>query len=211
MVEYQTSTKTYSTRVEAFCERFALDAEKTQMLSIFGNDAEIAAISAAISTNASLTAKLPDGTYKTLSLGDHVTNYRGTIQLPGRQRPLRHLLSLSQELMQNGLDGKVFLLNNDHSLLWATVISLMGLPATPDWTGPGVDFLYCSGMVEELQGFNCSPIAIKLNREDLLHWIGDQVRCGALAFPSQQGPIRWPRYTTEYLIRSPEEELNIAA
>src|ERR1700759_1870807 len=90
IVEYNVTTKSYSTRVQAFCDRFATDAAQTHMLSIFGNDAEIAAIS----TGAQLTAMLPDGTTRHLCLGDDVTNYRGHLQIAYRKRPTRHLLAV---------------------------------------------------------------------------------------------------------------------
>lgn len=206
IVEYHVTTKTYSTRVQAFCDRFAMDASQTHMLSIFGNDAEIAAISAAVSTGAALTAMLPDGTSKQLLLGDDVTNYRGHIQLSGRKRPIRHLLSFSKALMQNGMDGKVYLLYNDPDLIWATVISFLGLPATPEWAQAGVRMLSQTGKIEQMTGFNCSPVAVKVAREELLAWIGEQIRSGSLDFPAKSGPIQWPRYGVQNLVPPPVEE-----
>jgi len=206
IVEYNVTTKSYSTRVQAFCDRFAMDAAQTHMLSIFGNDAEIAAISAAISTGAQLTAMLPDGTTKHLSLGDDVTNYRGHIQIADRKRPIRHLLSFSKALTQNGMDGKVYLLYNDPALIWATVISFLGLPATPEWADAGVQMLSQTGKIEQMTGFNCTPVAVKVAREELLAWIGEQVRAGALEFPAKSGPIFWPRYDVQHLVPLPEED-----
>lgn len=98
IVEYNVTTKSYSTRVQVFCDRFAMDVGQAYMLSIFGNDAEITAISAAISTGAQLTAMLPDVTTRHLSLGDEVTNYRGHIETADRERPIRLLLSFSKAL-----------------------------------------------------------------------------------------------------------------
>jgi hypothetical protein len=208
-VEYQATTKSYSTRVQAFCDRFAMEGEQTHMLSIFGNDAEIAAISAAISSGAPLTAKLSDGTTKHLSLGDKVTNYRGHIQIPGRPRPVRHLLSFSETLMQNGKDSKVYLLYNDPDLIWATVISFLGLPATPAWAKAGVSMLTQTGKIEEMSGFNCSPLVVKVSREELLIWIGEQVGYGNLVFPEKAGPIKWPNYGLKDLIPDPESDLAV--
>jgi hypothetical protein len=206
IVEYNVTTKSYSTRVQAFCDRFAMDAGQTHMLSIFGNDAEIAAISAAISTGAALTAMLPDGTTRRLSLGDDVTNYRGHIQISDRKRPIRHLLSLSKALMQNGMDGKVYLLYNEPALIWATVISFLGLPAIPQWADAGVRMLSQTGKIEQMTGFNCTPVAVKVAREELLAWIGEQVRDGALEFPARSGPIQWPRYSVQDLVALPTED-----
>jgi len=57
------------------------------MLSIFGNDSEMAAVSGAISTNARLTAKLPDGQRLELFVGEKPTTYRGHLSIPAVSDP----------------------------------------------------------------------------------------------------------------------------
>jgi hypothetical protein len=39
-----------------------------------------------------------------------------------------------------------------------------------------------TGKIEQMTGFNCTPVAVKVAREELLAWIGEQVRDGALEF-----------------------------
>jgi hypothetical protein len=108
--------------------------------------------------------------------------------------------------MQNGMDGKVYLLYNDPALIWATVISFLGLPATPQWADAGVRMLSQTGKIEQMTGLNCTPVAVKVAREELLAWIGEQVRDGSLEFPAKSGPIQWPRYGVQDLVPLPVED-----
>jgi hypothetical protein len=86
----------WSTRVQAWCDRLATEDNMTHMLSLFGNDSEMAAVSGAISTGSRLTAKLPDGTRLELNMGEKPTRYRGHLAIPGRLRPVRHILCFSE-------------------------------------------------------------------------------------------------------------------
>jgi hypothetical protein len=207
-LEYMQSSKSFSTRVQAFCDRFVLEGSRCLMVSYFGNDAEISAISAAVSSNQSLSVKLPDGAEKNFNLGEKVVNYRGSIQIPGHPRPVRHVLSFAEEMLQNGMEGKVYLLNNDPRLIWSTVISFLGLPATPEWATEGVKMLTHRKKINELEGFNCSPSVVTVGREELLSWIGEQVKAGVLPFPDKPGPIIWPEYDITDLIRIHKDDEN---
>lgn len=104
------------------------------------------------------------------------------------------------------MDGTVYLLYDDPALIWATVISFLGLPATPQWADAGVRMLSQTGKIEQMTGFNCTPIAVKVAREELLAWTGEQVQDGALNFPEKSGPIFWPRYDAQHLVPLPEED-----
>jgi hypothetical protein len=181
------------------------------MLSIFGNDSEMAAVSGAISTNSRLTAKLPDGQRLELFMGEKPTTYRGHLSIPGRLRPVRHILCFSEALMQNGTNGSVTVLHNDDTLIWATVISFLGLPALPDWAAPGVQMLRNAEKIREITGFNCSPVTVTITREELLKWIGLQVAENMLFLPEAAGPVIWPYYGIKDLLSASAVEQDIAA
>jgi hypothetical protein len=159
-----------------------------------GNDAEISAFQAAIQSDLPLQAIDPKGRYHTLRLGEKAATYRGHIQLPGHTRPLRHLLAFSRRILQNGTEGSVYLLDRDPGLVWATVVSFLGLPATPEWAQAGVKWLSDSGKLIEMEGYGCEPIVVKTTREEMLTCIGEGVRNKALPFPEYDGPIFWPQY-----------------
>jgi len=213
-VEYSVQSKNWSTRVEVWCDRLATEDTTTHMLSIFGNDSEMAAVSGAISTNSRLTAKLPDGSKLELFMGQKPTTYRGHLSIPGRLRPVRHILCFSEALMQNGTNGSVTVLHNDDTLIWATVISFLGLPALPEWAGPGVQMLRNTEKIREIIGFNCSPITVTITREELLQWIGLQVAEKFLFLPEAAGPVIWPSYGIKDLLSASvidEDEIEVAA
>jgi len=212
-VEYSVVSKNWSTRVHVWCDRLATDAGNTHMLSVIGNDSEMAAISGAISSGARLTAKLPDGAQLDLHMGEKPTTYRGHLAISGRQRPVRHILCFSNALMLNGAAGSVTVLHNDDTLIWATVISFLGLPATPEWSGAGVQMLRDTQKISEITGFNCSPVTVTVTREELLLWIGEQVKGGLLTIPEENGPVIWPVYGIKDLLRASvvEEEAPVLA
>jgi hypothetical protein len=193
-VEYSATSKNWSTRVQVWCDRLATNEGNTLLLSLFGNDSEMATISAAIGTGSMLTAKLPDGSQHMLHMGDKATTYRGYLPIPGRQRPVRHMLAFSESLMLNGSAGTVTVLHNDDTLIWATVVSFLGLPAAPEWAGAGVQMLRDADKIKVIQGFNCSPVVVTATRDEVLAWIGTQVTSGLLSLPEADGPVFWPQY-----------------
>jgi len=160
------------------------------MLSHFGNHSEMATISAAIGTGAMLTATLPDGSQHMLHMGEKPTTYRGYLSIPGRQRPVRHMLAFSQFLMLNGTAGTVTVLHNDDTLIWATVVSFLGLPAAPERAGAGVQMLRDADKINVIKGFNCSPVVVTTTREELLASIGTQVSSGLLSLPEADSPVQ---------------------
>jgi hypothetical protein len=215
-VEYLAVSKNWSTRVKTYCDRLATDDDGglTHMLSLFGNDSEMAAISGAISTGQRLTAELPDGEILKLYMGERATSYRGHLLIPGHKRPVRHMLCFSSKLMVNGGDGSVTVLHNDDTLIWASVISFLGLPAMPEWSGPGVQMLRNTEKITHITGFNCSPVTVTVTREDLLSWIGSEVKGGLLTVPEKSGPVFWPSYGLSDILTPPmvaEEEPELAA
>ena len=201
-IEFSVEKKKTSTRVRAYFDRFAKDADQTHMVSLFGNDAEIAAFQAAIQSDLPLQAIDPQGRHHTLQLGEKAATYRGNIQIPGRARPLRHLLAFSKRILQNGTEGSVYLLDRDPHLVWATVVSFLGLPATPEWAQAGVKWLSDSGKLIEMEGYGCEPITVQTTREEMLAWIGEGVRLRALPFPKHDGPIFWPQFGLKDIISS---------
>ncbi len=199
-IEYESFSKSFTTRVQLHCDRLAHEKGHAHMLSVFGNDAEVAAVAAAISSGAKLHAKLPDGTQASLQLGEKPATFRGQISIPSRTRPLRHLLAFSETVTRNGADGSVFVLHNDAPLIWASVISFLGLPATPEWASRGLEMLRDKKLIRELKGFRCTPVIVTVSREDLLAWIGDEIRASNFCLPAANGPVKWPPFDVQDLL-----------
>ena len=209
-VQYSMSTKNWSTRVQVWCDRFATNDGNTQMLSVFGNDSEMATISAAIGTGAQLTATLPDGATLNLCMGDKSTTYRGYLPIPGRNRPVRHMLAFSKKLMLNGTEGSVTVLHDDEELIWASVVSFLGLPASPEWADAGVHMLRSTDKIKAIDGFNCSPVVVTTTRDEVMAWIGSQVKLGMLDLPKCDGPVQWRQYGIHDLLSGFQSEESFA-
>ena len=55
--------------------------------------------------------------------------------------------------------------------------------------------------IQEITGFNCSPVTVT-DREELLRWIGSQVKEKLLFLPDAEGPVIWPSYGINVLLFS---------
>ncbi len=200
-IEFVHDTKQTSTRVRTYFDRFAMEKDgPAHMVSIFGNDSEISAFQAAILKDTPLTAQTPDGMLHVLRLGEKAATYKGLIQIPGRPRPLRHLLGFSRAILQNGTEGKVYLLNQDTNLIWSTIVSYLGLPAVPEWGEAALQWLKNNGKMSKMKGYQCDPVAVTTTREEMLAWIGYNGREKNIIFPDYDGTIFWPQFGLDSIV-----------
>lgn len=91
-LEYSRSTEKTSTHISLHVDRYVGEGRQAQLLSLFGNDAEVGAITAAIHENHTFNMIFPDGKSQVASFGKDVSCYRGSLSLPGRKQPFRHLI-----------------------------------------------------------------------------------------------------------------------
>jgi hypothetical protein len=129
--------------------------------------------------------------------GKDVSCYRGSLSLRDRKQSLRHLIAVSAPLHGNGSAGQTFVLNyqpHTRDLTWATLVSLLGLPADPPWGSHILAELHRNQKIKPLDGIGCDPVVINATREELLEQIGHACAEGKLSFPEQNGPVRWPRF-----------------
>jgi hypothetical protein len=187
-------TEKTSTRIRLRVDRYIGEDRQTHLLSVFGNDSDVGAITAAVHEKAAFSLTFPDGTTKDVSLGEHASCYKGAVTLPGRKHPVRHLLAVSQELHTNGTAGRTILLRYQREEAWATLVSFLGLPADPAWADHILEIIEGKKRIEEIDGIGCEPVLISATTEEMLEWIGDGLRSRILSFPERNGPIVWPRF-----------------
>src|SRR6266568_7996326 len=113
LLEYVRITEKASTRIRLRVDRYIGEDRQAHLLSVFGNDSGVGAITAAVHEKATFNLMFPDGAIKDVSLGEHASCYKGAVALPGRKYPVRHLLAVSQELHSNGSAGRTMLLRYD--------------------------------------------------------------------------------------------------
>jgi hypothetical protein len=192
-------TEKTSTRIRLRVDRYVGEDSQAHLISVFGNDSDVGAITAAVHERAAFTLTFPNGETKEISLGEHASCYKGAVSLADRKHPVRHLVAVSQELRTNGNVGRTMLLRYHREEAWATLVSFLGLPADPTWADHILGVVEGKKRIEEIDGIGCRPVVISATTEEMLEWIGHGLRSEMLAFPDSNSPIRWPRYSLDTL------------
>ena len=201
LLEYQRATEKISTRIRVRVDRYVGEDRKAHLLSVFGNDSDIGAVTAAVHEKATFTLTFPDGSTRDVTLGENPSCYKGSINLADRNHPVRHLVAASQEIHANGGVGRTILLRYQREEAWAILVSFLGLPGEPTWADHVLGVLEKEQRVKGLDGIGCRPVLISATSEELLDWIGDGLRSRTLYFPERNGPIAWPRFSLEQALR----------
>lgn len=78
---------------------------KTHLISVIGGDTQVAAISAAISLGDRFMVEGPGVQPIRVCLERNAQCFKGSVQLAGRKKPLRHLIALSEELASSNVSA----------------------------------------------------------------------------------------------------------
>ena len=196
---YRRHTEKTATNLRVFLDAFVGEERgKAHFVSVVGGDVEIGAIAAALVNGDSFTLVDPYGAESIVSLGEKPLCFRGSIMVPGRKRPLRHLVSCSQELADTTADGRLLLVSDDHSFVWSSLVCHYGLPATPDWGPWVISQLQQQKRIQPLIGFGYAGAAVKAKRKELLALLHRGLGSRKLAFPTGNGAVEWPEV---YLVK----------
>jgi len=155
---------------------------------VVGNDQEIAAIAAAISDEARFFATGPDFGRIMTSLGKDAEVFRATINVPGRRRPLRHLVAVSEELSQTRSGGnpsarRTVLCDDDPAFLLYRIGARFGLPVLPEWSEWFASELERHKAIEPLMGLGCRPMLARGTKKRFLGWIGHGLKRDLIRIP----------------------------
>lgn len=112
---------------------------KAHLISVFGGDQEIAAISAAISEESCFQVQGTGISALTVSLGADAETFRASISVPGRKRPVRHLVAISKELALTRAGGdpkarRTVLCSDTPGFILYRLAVRFGLPVLPEWS-----------------------------------------------------------------------------
>ena len=175
---------------------------KAHFLSVFGTDTQIAAISAAVSLGDKFMVEGPDLASIRVGFEKKAECYKGALQLAGRQKPVRHLVAISEQLATNSsaTAGRTLLAGNTPSFIWTSLAQLHGLPGIPEWGEWFVEQLENHQGIVPLLGLGCSPVLVKGDKQQFLSWLARGVKHGFLRFPEQTGPTRWPRLSLDHIM-----------
>jgi hypothetical protein len=202
LLEYQRMTAKISTRIRVPVDRYVGQQRRAHLLSVFGNDSDIGAITAAVHEKATFTLTFPDTTTKEVSFGENASCYKGSVSLTDRKHPVRHLVAVSEELHTNGGVGRTILLRYLRDEACATLVSFLGLPGNPTWADYVLGVVEKEERIKDIDGIGCQPVLVSATTEEVLEWIGDGLRTQALSLPKVNGPIAWPRYSLSQVLQS---------
>jgi hypothetical protein len=210
MLEFTKRTKDATTRVRVYIDRAILEQAKNDrssaaahLISMVGGDAEIGALSAAVTEGALFEIHLPGRASMPASLGSEAQCFRGSVMVPGRKRPIRHLVAVSTELAKTkpGADRegvRTILCDDDPVFVLYRVASRYGLPVVPAWAPWFMTELNQRKAVSSLLGLGCSPVLVKGNKQTFLKWIGRALRERVIRIPEENGSILW-KFTPTFL------------
>jgi hypothetical protein len=172
---YTRNTAKTNTQISVHIAHYIGNGEQAHLLSLFGGDAEVGAIRAAIYEKHTFTLTFPNGATKYVGLGPDAACYNGSLSLQGAKRMLRHLVAVSASLAANGTAGQTFIMNLEHvtkDLTWATVVSLLGLPADPRGGNVVLSEMRKDKLIRRLDGIGCDPAVVIGTREDFMKRMG---------------------------------------
>ncbi len=200
-LEYQRTSGNTNTHISVHVSHYVGEKEQAHLLSYFGNDAEVAAVTAAIQENHRFDLQFPDGSKERIEFGTDAACYKGNLSLPALKKSLRHVVAVSSWLHGNGSAGRTFIMNDEaqtQDLVWATVVSLLGLPADPRWGAHILEELRQEKKFIPLAGIGCNPAVIQATREEMLERIGRARSAGRISYPETNGPIVWPTFEMKH-------------
>src|SRR6202034_2754497 len=140
---YVKSTEKTTTSISLRLDRFIGEVlpdpprqAKAHLISVIGGDTQIAAVSAAISLADRFMVEGPGVQPIRVCLEQNAQCFKGSIQLAGRKKPLRHLIGLSEEVASSHVSvssGRTLLAGSNNRFIWASLAHLHGIPGMPEW------------------------------------------------------------------------------
>jgi hypothetical protein len=204
---YGKSTEKTTTSIKLRLDRFIGEVlpdpprqAKAHLISVIGGDTQISAISAAISMTDRFMVEGPDVQPIRVCLERNAQCFKGSIQVPGRKKPVRHLIGMSEEFASGSMSsnsGRTLLAGSDRHFIWASIAHICGIPGVPEWADWFADDLNRHHAMSPLLGIGCDPVLVKGTKDQFLDWLSWGVESGAIRLPVEPGSIQWPRLSLE--------------
>jgi len=199
---YVKSTEKTTTSIKLHLDRFIGEVlpdpprqAKAHLLSVIGGDTQIAAITAAVSMGDRFMVEGPGVQPIRVCLERHAQCFKGSMQLAGRKKPLRHFIAMSEEFASGSMSatsGRTLLAGSDSRFIWASIADIYGIPGIPAWAEWFADELDTYHAILPALGIGCSPVIVKGDKEQFLDWLSWGVESEAIRFPTETGSIHWP-------------------
>ena len=215
---YVKSTEKTTTSIKLHLDRFIGELlpdpprqAKAHLISVIGGDTQISAISAAISLGDRFMIEGPEVPPTRVCLERNAECFKGSIQLPGRKKPLRHLIGMSEEISANrsANTAKILVAGSDKKFVWASVADIYGIPGIPERADWFEGELKTHRAIEPMLGIGCDPILIKGEKEQFLDWLSWGVESGAIQVPAEAGASLWPQSSLENIFSGDRASLQL--
>jgi hypothetical protein len=170
---------------------------------VIGGDTQISAVAAAISMGERFMVEGPGVQPIRVCLERNAQCYKGSLQLAGRKKPLRHLIGISEEFAAGGTSSvtdRTLLADSGAMFVWASVAEIHGIPGIPEWAEWFLGQLEKHNALVSVLGIGFSPVLVKGNKEQFLSWLSDGVWGGDIHFPAASGPIHWPSFNLQQVL-----------
>jgi hypothetical protein len=211
LLEYERYTEKIATRIRVRVSHYIGEDDEAHLLSVFGNDSDVGAIAAAVYEQARFRLTFPSGEMQEISLGEGAICSRGSISIPGRKQPARHMIALSEELRGMKSLSRTFVLRSEPHEVWTALVHRFGLPGLPEWAEPMTRILEKEKRIVPVDSIGCSASTITATCEEVLGWMEVAVGRDELSFPDSNGPVRWSNGTVAEALRPELESMQIAA
>ena len=202
LLTYVKSTEKTTTSIKLRLDRFIGEVlpdpprqAKAHLISVIGGDTQIAAVSAAISLGDRFMVEGPRAQPIRVCLERNAQCFKGSVQIAGRKKPVRHLIGLSDEFASSNMSassGRTLLASSGNQFVWASLAHIHGIPGMPDWADWIASELNTHKAIIPALGIGCDPVLIKGEKEQFLSWLSWGVESGAIRLPAETGSIRWP-------------------
>jgi hypothetical protein len=198
---YVKSTEKTTTSIKLRLDRFIGEVlpdpprqAKAHLISVIGGDTQIGALSAAISLGDRFIVEGPGVQPIRVCLERNAHCFKGSIQLAGRKKPVRHLIGMSEEFASGTISansGRTLLAGSRKEFVWASIAHIYGIPGIPDWAGWFSEELKTHHSMTQVLGIGCNPVIVKATKKQFLDWLSWGVESEAIRFPSESGSIHW--------------------
>jgi hypothetical protein len=175
---------------------------KAHLISVIGGDTQVAAVSAAIFLGDRFMVEGPGVLPIRVCLERNAQCFKGSIQLAGRKKPLRHLVALSEEFASSSVSassGRTLLASSENRFIWASLTHIHGIPGMPEWADWFAGELEMHRAIKPALGIGCDPVIVKGQKEQFLDWLSWGIESEAIRIPASRGSIRWPGFNLESL------------
>lgn len=171
-------------------------ASALHLVSVFGGDQEIGAVTAAAHEGLRFEIRVAD-VHLYGTLGEKPVIYRSSLQIPERKRPVRHVVLLSKALFEtkfgsNSEARRTVLYDDSADFVLHRLAVRFGLPVLPEWAEWFRAELEHRKLIEELVGINCSPIAVKGTKLRMLRILSQGLRRQTIVIPTGNPSVPEP-------------------